>query len=130
MGVAEWFKTFCSNLQVQKEDDISYRYRGPMTRRLNTDFWDTQSDTAHSRYVGSYGRNTAIDFSDIDMIMELPSALYYQYDGYVINGQSALLEASRRPSNGPIPRQTYERTDKSSKYRSPMASTSKLSLSS
>ena len=69
MGVGEWFNTFCGNLQVHKRDDISYRYRS-ITRRLNTDFWDTVSDSAHSLYVGSYGRNTAIDFSDIDMIMD------------------------------------------------------------
>lgn len=92
MGVGEWFNTFCSNLQVQNGDDISYRYRA-ITQRLNTDFWNTLSETAHSLYVGSYGRNTAIDFSDIDMIMELPSALYYRYDKYNMNGQSALLQA-------------------------------------
>jgi hypothetical protein len=92
LGVEEWFNTFCWNLRVQKEDDISYRYRA-ITRRLNADFWNTTSDSAHSLYVGSYGRNTAIDFSDIDMIMELPSDLYYQYNGYVTNGQSALLQA-------------------------------------
>jgi len=92
LGVAEWFNSFCFNLQVQKRDDISSRYRA-ITRRLNTDFWDTISDSAHSLYVGSYGRNTAIDFSDIDMIMELPNALYFKYDKYVTNGQSALLQA-------------------------------------
>lgn len=92
MGVAEWFNSFCWNFKVQQEDDISNRYRA-ITRRLNTDFWGTVSENAHSLYVGSYGRNTAIDFSDIDMIMELPSDLYYQYDGYATNGQSALLRA-------------------------------------
>ncbi len=92
VGVGEWFSSFCGNIQVQQRDDISSRYRS-ITRRLNTDFWDTTSDTAHSLYVGSYGRNTAIDFSDIDMTMELPNALYFKYDKYVTNGQSALLQA-------------------------------------
>jgi hypothetical protein len=46
--------------------------------------------------VGSYGRNTAIDgFSDLDMVFELPSDLYFKYDEYTGNGQSALLQAVR-----------------------------------
>jgi hypothetical protein len=93
MGLADWFSTFCSNLQVQDGGTISSRYR-TITQRLNTDFWDTLSDTSHSLYVGSYGRNTAINgFSDLDMVFELPSALYFKYDAYTGNGQSALLQA-------------------------------------
>ena len=95
MGVGDWFSTFCSNIRVQDGGTISTRYRA-ITRRLNTDFWNTTSDTSHSLYVGSYGRNTAIEgFSDLDMVFELPSDLYYQYDGYSGNGQSALLQAVR-----------------------------------
>jgi hypothetical protein len=95
MGLGDWFSTFCSNIQVQDGGTISSRYKA-ITRRLNTDFWNTTSDTAHSLYVGSYGRNTAIQgFSDLDMVFELPSGLYYKYDGYAGNGQSALLQAVR-----------------------------------
>jgi hypothetical protein len=58
------------------------------------DFWTTASDTANSLYVGSYGRNTAIQgFSDLDMIFQLPYSVYEQYDRYSGNGQSALLQA-------------------------------------
>jgi hypothetical protein len=93
MGLAEWFRDFCLNLQVRDEGTISLRYKN-ITQRLNTDFWNTTSDTAHSYYVGSYGRNTAITgFSDLDMIMELPYAVYTQYNGHSGNGQSALLQA-------------------------------------
>lgn len=95
MGLADWFSTFCARMQVQDDGTISSRYRA-ITRRLNTDFWDTTSDTSHSLYVGSYGRNTAINgFSDLDMVFELPSALYYKYNTYQGNGQSALLQAVR-----------------------------------
>ena len=93
MGLGDWFKTFCTNIQVQDGGTISTRYKA-ITRRLNTDFWNTTSETSHSLYVGSYGRNTAIKgFSDLDMVFELPSALYSQYDKYNGNGQSALLQA-------------------------------------
>ena len=82
MGVAEWFTTFCTNLQVQNVGTISKRYRN-ITQRLNTDFWNTTSDISHSLYVGSYGRNTAIEgFSDLDMIFQLPYPVYEQYDAY------------------------------------------------
>ena len=95
MGVGDWFSTFCSNIQVQDGGTISSRYKA-ITRRLNTDFWSTTSDISHSLYVGSYGRKTAIQgFSDLDMVFELPSDLYYQYDKYSGNGQSALLQAVR-----------------------------------
>lgn len=95
MGLAEWFSGFCNNIQVQDGGTISSRYKA-ISRRLNTDFWNTISETSHSLYVGSYGRNTAIQgFSDLDMVFELPSALYFQYDKYTGNGQSALLQAVR-----------------------------------
>jgi hypothetical protein len=96
MGVGEWFNEFCGNLQVKDSGTISDRYKA-ITRRLNTDFWDTTSDTSHSLYVGSYGRNTAIDgFSDLDMIMQLPYAMYTQYNEHSGNGQSALLQAVKK----------------------------------
>lgn len=106
MGLADWFSTFCMNIHVQDGGTISLRYKA-ITQRLNTDFWATTSDTAHSLYVGSYGRNTAIQgFSDLDMIFELPSSLYFQYDAYSGNGQSALLQAVRSSM-----RKTYSSSD-------------------
>ena len=95
MGLAEWFKTFCTNIQVQNGATISRRYKA-ITKRLNTDFWETTSETSHSLQVGSYGRNTAIHgTSDVDMIFQLPWGVYTQYNNYNGNGQSALLQAVR-----------------------------------
>jgi hypothetical protein len=94
MGLADWFQLFCANLQIGREDVISGRYHA-MVRRLNTDFWSTTSDTAHGLYAGSYGRNTAIHVSDIDMLFQLPYSVYEQYDSHQGNGQSALLQAVR-----------------------------------
>lgn len=106
MGLAAWFSTFCGNLRVKNGPTISSRYRS-ITRRLNTDFWTTTSDTAHSLQVGSYGRNTAIHgTSDVDMIFQLPDSVYRKYDGYRGNGQSALLQAVRASA-----RKTYPATD-------------------
>ena len=106
MGIAEWFSQFHSNLIIQDGGTIASRYKA-ITRRLNTDFGNTTSDTSHSLYVGSYGRNTAVrGFSDLDMIFELPSSLYGQYDKYTGNGQSALLQAVRTSMQ-----KTYPTTD-------------------
>ena len=106
MGLAEWFSTFCSNIQVQDGGTIASRYK-LITKRLNTDFWTTTSDISHSLYVGSYGRNTAVKgFSDLDMIFELPSDVYWQYDKYQGNGQSALLQAVRTSMQKTYPSST------------------------
>ena len=96
MGLADWFSTFCNNIQVKDGGTISSRYK-TITRRLNTDFWSTTSETSHSLYVGSYGRNTATQgFSDLDMIFQLPYSVYQQYNNHAGNGQSALLQAVRQ----------------------------------
>lgn len=93
MGLADWFSDFCTAIQVKDGGTISTRYKN-ITKRLNTDFWNTTSDTSHSLYVGSYGRNTAIQgFSDLDMIFQLPYSEYEKYNNYSSNGQSALLQA-------------------------------------
>lgn len=93
MALADWFKTFCSNLQIRDGGTIATR-SGNITRRLNTDFWSTTSDISHSLYVGSYGRNTAISgFSDVDLIFQLPYSVYEKYNNYSGNGQSALLQS-------------------------------------
>jgi len=106
MGLADWFQIFCANLQVTKEEAISRRYHA-ITKRLNIDYWDTESDSSHGLYAGSYGRNTAINgVSDIDMIFQLPYLVYEQYDAHEGNGQSALLQAVRTSI-----KKTYSVTD-------------------
>jgi len=84
---------------------ISNRYH-TITRAVNREFWNSTSDTAHSFYVGSYGRGTAIDTSDVDMLVEIPQAEYQRYDYIKGNGQSRLLQAVR---NAIL--EVYPRTD-------------------
>lgn len=74
--------------------NIQTRYR-TITKRINQDFWGSDSETLHSIYVGSYGRGTAIYTSDIDIVVELPWTEYTKYNNYIGNGQSALLQAVR-----------------------------------
>lgn len=70
---------------------ISTRYQ-TVTRAVNVEFWNSSSNSAHSLYVGSYGRGTAIDTSDIDILVEVPESNYRRYDTLKGNGQSRLLQ--------------------------------------
>jgi len=90
---SEYFQQFCINIRMDKQtvDNISYRYKR-ITRQLNKDFWGNDSETANSLYVGSYGRDTEIFTSDIDILFKLPYKKYEQYNSYKGNGQSALLQ--------------------------------------
>lgn len=84
---------------------ISARYKR-VTRAINSEFWNSSSEIAHSLYVGSYGRGTAIDTSDIDILVELPEDEYNRYDSIKGNGQSRLLQAIK---NAIL--QTYPKSD-------------------
>lgn len=96
MSVGKDFEAFCSNLTINNRSSIAERYQ-LITRRLNLDFWNLDSKTIHSFYAGSYGRGTARrNFSDLDMVFQLPLKYYITYNNYVGNGQSALLQAVRR----------------------------------
>lgn len=96
-SVADDFRAFRTDYLIPAATvgTISYRYKR-ITRQLNADFWNTNSETAHSLYVGSYGRDTAATgVSDLDVAFELPNAVYHQYNAHQGNGQSALLQAIR-----------------------------------
>lgn len=94
MSVSSWFETFCRNIRLPDKtmDDIAYRCKR-ITKQLNKDFWNSDSDINHRFYVGSYGRGTDIHVSDIDVLFRLPDEIYQQYNRYSGNGQSALLQA-------------------------------------
>jgi len=97
MGLTSKFENFCKNIRISTTnvDNISRRYK-TITKRLNKDFWNTESETSHSLYVGSYGRDTDIHVSDVDMIFQLPNTLYESYNSHQSNGQSALLQTVRK----------------------------------
>lgn len=87
------FRTFCGELRFS-DDELSKiidRYHS-ITRRINIDYWRSSSSDLHSLYVGSYGRDTEIFASDIDMLVQLPYGVYEKFSKYTNNGQSALLQ--------------------------------------
>lgn len=93
LSVNEDFSNFCSNLYMSADtiSKIQSRYR-QITKRINTEYRNSSSDTSYSWYVGSYGRGTEIWTSDIDILVQLPYETYKKFDDYSFNGQSALLQ--------------------------------------
>lgn len=90
-------------IPMSTRSTISARYHS-ITKAINREFWNSASDTAHSLYVGSYGRGTAVDTSDIDILVELPKSEYERYDYYKGNGQSRLLQAVKNAITNVYPR--------------------------
>lgn len=70
---------------------ISNRYK-KVTQSINSEFWNLNSETNNSFYVGSYGRNTAINTSDIDILVLLPSSEFDRFNNLSGNSQSRLLQ--------------------------------------
>ncbi len=91
----------------EQRDIISERYKR-VTAAINNALWHTASDTSHSFYVGSYGRHTAIDTSDIDILVEVPESFLVKNvllsSSY--NPQSRLLQVVKQAVL-----QSYPRSD-------------------
>lgn len=93
MTISQAFDQLDRNLCVSMNTRtlISNRHNN-IAKRVNYDFRGLSESTSYTRYVGSYGRGTAIEgISDIDMLMVLPYDTYCKYNNYNCNGQSALL---------------------------------------
>jgi tRNA nucleotidyltransferase (CCA-adding enzyme) len=81
-----------NNLKIDNADIISLRYE-EITASLNKSFRDTESKTANSLQVGSYGRWTAIKgISDLDMLYIMPAT---KWDDYKEGKQYQLLSDTK-----------------------------------
>lgn len=96
-NIAKAFEEFCKILRFSSENQnkIIDRYHR-ITKRINIDYWGSDSDCNHSLYVGSYGRDTEIFTSDIDILVQLPYSTYKRFNSYNTNGQSALLQEVKK----------------------------------
>lgn len=98
-------KKYDNVIPREKRELISNRYKR-ITTAINREFWKTESDTANSIYVGSYGRNTAISSSDIDILIELPTSEFDSFNNLKGNVQSRLLQSVKESI-----KKTYPNTD-------------------
>lgn len=92
MSVSEMFSEFLENLVIQNSETISLRY-GELTAALNKQFRDTESKTANTLQVGSFGRKTGINgISDLDMLYIMPKG---KWDTYKDGKQLKLLQDAK-----------------------------------
>lgn len=82
---------------------ISARYK-TVTKAINREFWDSSSDNLHSFYVGSYGRGTAVNTSDIDILIEIPQTEQDRFGNLSGNGQSKFLQVVKEAIKAAYPR--------------------------
>lgn len=79
MTISEIFSQFIVNLAINNTEKISARY-GELTSALNKEFRDTESKTANTLQVGSFGRKTGINgISDLDMLYIMPKSKWETY---------------------------------------------------
>jgi hypothetical protein len=104
LTVAEMFKGLCENVKLLPEKVQSIRFRyGEVTSALNNKFRNTDSKTANSLQVGSYGRRTAIKgISDLDMVYIIPSSKWKTYE----ENQLSLLSDTKNAILERYPRTT------------------------
>lgn len=93
MSISEMFSQFVGNLAVSNAETISARY-GELTSALNKQFRETDSKTANTLQVGSFGRNTGINgISDLDMLYIMPKTKWDTYNK--VGGQLKLLQDTK-----------------------------------
>lgn len=89
MSISDMFSAFLDNLAITNAETISLRY-GEITASLNKKVRETESKTANTLQVGSFGRKTGIKgISDLDMLYIMPSS---KWDSYKDHGQLNLLK--------------------------------------
>lgn len=89
------FKKFCDEISVSSSQIQHVRERfDRMLTRLKKDYSIVNFEVSGD-FVGSYGRNTAIELSDVDVLVVIPHRMYIQYNAHEYNGQSKLLQSIR-----------------------------------
>lgn len=94
-----------TTLQVQD----GHTKRAGVVDCLNRHYYASPSETENSFFIGSWGKNTAVrPPRDVDLYFVLPPAVYYRFQNYVGNRQSALLQEVKT-----VLSRTYPTTDMS-----------------
>lgn len=96
MSIGEKLDKFFNEIKLDstKEFDINIK---EITKKLNKNYYDSESDEDNSYVVGSIGRNTAVkDVSDVDLIFNLPNDVFKKFDSYETKGQSSLLQEVKK----------------------------------
>ncbi|EIE40300.1 SMODS domain-containing nucleotidyltransferase [Mycoplasmopsis canis] len=86
------FKIFHDNIYMNKDvrEKIQLR-REEITKIIDNEYYEFELNSAISFFSGSYGRNTEIKSSDIDLIVILPNSVKKRFDKRIGNIQSQFL---------------------------------------
>lgn len=93
MALSDDFEIFCNSIQLDDLADMQNTTES-IAKKLNSHYYGLDKESkSHMYIVGSVGRKTAISgSSDLDLLFDMPSYIFKQYDNYKSNGQSALLQ--------------------------------------
>ena len=107
MSLKDDFEIFTDKLKPDNISDMETT-AGEIAKKLNKSYYDLDSDSdTHMYIVGSVGRGTSIKgVSDLDLLFDLPSEKYTQFNNYSGNGQSALLQEVKN-----VLKEKYPKTD-------------------
>ena len=100
------FRKFRSSIRSDDDYLNTLRNRREVIVRAVNRRFRSRDTSDHAIYVGSYGRNTANKYSDIDLAVILPEQEKARFTNYSGNGQSTLLQVVK----GAI-LDSYPRTD-------------------
>lgn len=92
--VSNRFRKFLSNLELtelqRKDGETKFRR---VVKTLNQAYWNSDSETEHAFYIGSWAKLTRIrPPRDVDLYFQLPLEVYERFERYSGNKQSALLQ--------------------------------------
>lgn len=94
IAVRRRFTQFDANLALtpaQRQD--GFTKRNGVVSSLNRHYYESLSTTDNSFLIGSWGKGTATrPPRDVDIYFVLPVSVYYRFQSYVGNRQSALLQ--------------------------------------
>jgi len=95
MITAAHFEKFYENIKLtpSQREDAKKKYDG-VCKKLHDNYYPDITYSGQTRFlIGSYGKQTHIrPARDIDVIFQMPSEKYEQYDNHESNGQSQLLQ--------------------------------------
>ncbi len=97
-AVSKRFTAFLENITLTPKQLASGKdSRERVVRVLNGRYWESQSKTQHSKFIGSWGKYTRVrPPRDVDVLFKLPHSVYHRFERRTGNRQSQLLQEVKR----------------------------------
>lgn len=98
LTVSQRFDTFLNNIRLTTgQIEAGAERREKVVETLNSHYWGSNSKTANSLYVGSWGKRTRVrPPRDVDVLFKLPYETYERFSKRTGNIQSQLLQEVKR----------------------------------